>query len=266
MADDGIKDLTEEEAVARGWRPIRALIPAAEAESGTAPTGPADDISANKADAADTPKSGSERTQEYRERAKETRKLAQLNILTTTDLQRREILKALGKEIIRDGVAAVCDMAVRAATDQCRLDAMQQAGEAPDIVYRGIEISNNDDVRAAVDAVMQNSEIRNLVLAFLTDKNGLLSLCSAIFRDVILKQAAYAAKARSGLAKIVAGMAESPPEILETIAAAIKRPRATALGYAILSFPGRRGEVLRWILTIVLRREHFSTIKQASKP
>lgn len=276
--DNGAKRLTEAELLAGGCRPIRAFVLPAEndpAENNDAAThdgdtdksGPAENDKAAQTDAATgdrKPKTSSERTRKYRESLQGRQ---QLNLLTTVDPEKRNTLKELAKNIEIDGVHEICVMAMRAREDVKTLDAMRVAADSPDLVEFGV-IASRDVVRAAVDGVIGNAELRSLVATLLADKEvydrvaaivrnasvlrvfgtlaenaelraclstmmkdpGFLALCSSIQQNRQLRQAAQAAESNQKIASITIQLSTSTPAALENLAVIIKRPEIFALG------------------------------------
>ena len=274
---NGNDQLTEADLLAGGCRPIRAFVLPAEtdavadhhatAQNGAAgEKGPAAQNAAagkNGAAADDgKPQSGSERTKKYRE----SKGKQQLNLMATTDPEKRATLKELAQDIETDGVHAVCAMAVRAKADAEALDAMRVAGDAPDVLALGV-LASHIDVRPVVDGVIENPEVRNVAAACLADRDcsrvaaivrnpstlqgfaavaasaelgaclrgmtaepAFLDLCSAIRRNPQLRQAAQAARADPRIAVICVQLANGTPGVLENITGVIKSPEVFDLG------------------------------------
>ncbi|MCF8477655.1 MAG: hypothetical protein K9G60_11550 [Pseudolabrys sp.] len=276
---NGNDQLTEADLLAGGCRPIRAFVLPAEtdavadhyatAQNGAAgENGPAvqNDAAGKNGAAADDgkPQSGSERTKKYRESKKGKQ---QLNLMATTDPEKRATLKELAQDIEIDGVHAVCAMAVRAKADARTLEAMRVAGDAPDVLALGV-LASHIDVRPVVDGVIENREVRNVAAACLDDREtcgrvaaivrnpstlqgfaavaasaelracllgmiaepAFLDLCSGIRQDRQLRHAAQAAQANPSVAVICVQLATGAPGVLDNIAAAIKHPDVFELG------------------------------------
>jgi len=279
------KKLTEADLVAGGCRPIRAFVLPAENDAAAEHDAAAgnDEAAQNDAagengaaaqnDAADKngaaaddgkPKSASERTKKYRESLKGKQ---QLNLMTTTDPEKRATLKELANDIEIDGVHAVCAMAVRAKADAKTLDGMRVAGDAPDVLALGV-LASHVDVRPVVDGVIENPEVRYLVAACLAERKtfdrivaivrntsvleffaaladntelraclramtaepAFLTLCSGIRQNPQLRRAAHAAQANPKIAAISALLAIRASHVLEAVEVAIERPDIVELG------------------------------------
>jgi hypothetical protein len=190
---------------------------------------------------------------------------------------------------VSDAVHSVCKLVVQAGSEVKTLDAMCVAGDAPYVVNLGI-LAAHKDVRPAVDAVIGNAELRTVVAACSADGEtcgrvvaivrnpivlklsaaiadnvelreclqaaaidaAFLSLCSSIRQNPLLRQAAQAAQANPKIAEICVQLATSAPSAVESVVAAIKRPRATELGYRIISLGGMRGSILRKLVVSLL--------------
>ena len=175
------KMLTEADVKAGGGRFIRAFMLGSESDAATDREAPAknggtdenaaaqnDDNGENSAAADSQPMSSAERTKKYRESRKNSGQ-QQLMLMTTRNLEKRETLKALARDIEIDGLHSVCVMALRAKTDAKTLDGMRVAGDAPDVVTLGV-LASHADVRPMVDGVIENPDVRNIAAAALADR------------------------------------------------------------------------------------------------